>query len=306
MLTKKPLLNVFLVVMEEKSFTRAAELFGRTQPAITQAIQRLETELGETLIDRSGRELALTDAGRVVFEAARRHENLQRELIAQLGELRNKASGRLVIGANESMILYLLPHLICYRHAYPKVKLVVRRSRSREVPDLLLAGDVDFGVVSYISGDARFNSQVLYVDHLSFVLAPDHRLAKKKMLSVKDLEAETFVAHNVASPYRDAVMRAFQQQQTRLNMDIEMPTVESIRRMVQSGLGVAFLPRVCVDQDLRTGILMEIPVKELQLERKIYLLSVDKRPLSHAAVAFQELMKRELTAPSVRGGADQD
>ncbi len=294
MLMKKPLLNVFLVVMEEKSFTRAAEKLGRTQPAITQAIQRLENELGETLIDRSGRELALTDAGRVVFEVARRQENLQRELISQLGELRNKAAGRLVIGANESMILYLLPHLIRYRQAYPKVNLVVRRSRSSEVPDLLLAGDVDFGVVSYITGDERFRSQVLYVDHLSFVVAPNHRLASKKLLTIKDLQAETFIAHNVASPYRDAVLMAFQQQKTQLNMDIEMPTVESIRRMVQSGLGVAFLPRVCVDQDLRTGILREIPVQELQLERKIYLLSVDKRPLSHAAEAFQELMKKEL------------
>lgn len=304
MLLKKPLLNVFLVVIEEKSFTRAAEKLGRTQPAITQAIQRLEIELGEILIDRSGRELALTDAGRVVFEAARRQENLQRELITQLGELRNKAVGRLIIGANESMILYLLPHLIRYRHAYPKVKLVVQRSRSSEVPDLLLAGDVDFGVVSYITGDERFHSQVLYVDHLSFVVAPDHRLAKKKMLTIRDLEAETFVAHNVASPYRDAVMKAFQQQRTHLNMDIEMPTVESIRRMVQSGLGVAFLPRVCVDQDLGTGILKEIPVKELQLERKIYLLSVDKRPLSYAARAFQELMKKELTGSSVRSEAN--
>ncbi len=294
MLPKKPLLNVFLVVMEEKSFTRAAEKLGRTQPAITQAIQRLETEFGETLIDRSGRELALTDAGRVVFEAARRQENLQRELITQLDELRNKAAGRLVIGANESMILYLLPHLIQYRRAYPKVKLVVQRSRSSEVPELLLAGDVDFGVVSYITGDERFHSQVLYVDHLACVMAPDHRLAHKEMLFIKDLEAETFVAHNVASPYRDAVMKAFQLQKTHLNMDIEMPTVESIRRMVQSGLGVAFLPRVCVDQDLRTGILKEIPVKELQLERKIYLLSVDKRPLSHAAEAFQELMRSGL------------
>lgn len=303
---QKSLLNVFLVVMEEKSFTRAAEKLGRTQPAITQAIQRLEMELGETLIDRSGRELALTDAGRVVFEAARRQQNLHRELLTRLDELRNKAMGRLVIGANESMILYLLPHLIRYRRAYPKVKLVVQRSRSSEMPDLLLAGDVDFGVVSYITGDERFRSQVIYVDHLSFVVAPDHRLAEKKMLTIKDLEVETFVAHNVASPYRDAVMKAFQQQKLHLNMDIEMPTVESIRRMVQSGLGVAFLPRVCVDQDLRTGILKEIPVKELHLERKIYLLSVDKRPQSHAAEAFQELMKKELTGSSIHIDMKQD
>ncbi len=306
MLMKKSLLNVFLAVVEEKSFTRAAEKLGRTQPAITQAIQRLETELGELLIDRSGRELALTDAGRVVFEVARRQENLQRELSTRLDELRNMATGRLVIGANESMILYLLPHLIRYRCTYPKVKLVVQRSRSSEMPDLLLAGDVDFGVVSYLTGDERFLSQVLYVDHLSCVVAPEHRLADKKLLFIKDLEAETFVAHNVESPYRDAVMKAFQQQKIHLNMDIEMPTVESIRRMVQSGLGVAFLPRVCVDQDLRTGILKEIPVHELQLERKIYLLSVDKRPLSHAAKAFQELMRKDLTKASIRSEPEQD
>lgn len=298
MLQKKPLLNVFLTVMEEKSFTRAAEILGRTQPAITQAIQRLEMDLGETLIDRSGRELAFTDAGRLVFESARRQENMQRELMTQLGELRNKALGRLVIGANESMILYLLPHLIRYRNAYPKVKLVVQRCRSSEVPELLLAGDVDFGVVSYLTGDERFHSHVLYVDHLSCVVAPGHRLAEKEILFIRDLGAETFVAHNVASPYRDAVVKAFQEQKIPLNMDIEMPTVESIRRMVQSGLGVAFLPRVCVDQDLRTGILKEIPVSELQLERKIYLVSVDKRPLSHAAEAFQELMKKELIRSS--------
>ncbi|MDE3245699.1 MAG: LysR family transcriptional regulator [Acidobacteriota bacterium] len=291
---KPPLLNVFLTLVEEKSFTRAAEKLGRTQPAVTQAIQRLEAELGEPLLDRSGRELALTEAGRVVFEAARRQENLQRELSTRLAELRNKDAGRLVVGANESMILYLLPHLIRYRQAYPKVKLVVQRSRSSEMTELLLAGDVDFGVVSYLTGDERFHSEVLYVDHLSCVVAPDHRLAQKKMLFIRDLGAETFVAHNVASPYRDAVMKAFQQQNIQLNMDIEMPTVESIRRMVQSGLGVAFLPRVCVDQDLRTGILKEIPVSELQLERKIYLVSVDKRPLSHAAGAFQELLKSEL------------
>lgn len=287
-------MNVLLTVVEEKSFTRAAVKLGRTQPAISQAIQRLEVELGETLIDRSGREVALTEAGRMVYEAARRQDNLQRELLSRLGELRNKNAGRLVIGANESMILYLLPHLARYRRAYPKVKLVVRRSRSSEVPELLLAGDVDFGVVSFEAEDARLHSQVLYVDHLSFVVAPEHRLAGRKLLSIKDLEPETFVAHAVASPYRDAVMRAFQQQKVQLNMDIEMPTVESIRRMVQAGTGVAFLPRVCVDQDLRTGILTEIPVKELKLERKIFMVSVAKRPLSHAARAFQELMEKVL------------
>ena len=232
-------LNVFLTVVNERSFTRAAEKLLRTQPAVSLAVQRLESELGETLIDRSGRDLALTDAGKVVFEAARRQENLHQELLSRLAELRNNAVGRLIIGANESMTLYLLPHLCRFRRAYPKVKVVVQRSRSSEMAERLLAGDLDFGVASYRLDDERFQSRVLYVDHLSFLVAPNHRLAGRKMLGIKDLAMETFVAHNVPSPYRDAVIKAFQKAKVPLNTDIEMPTVESIRRMVQAGEGVA-------------------------------------------------------------------
>jgi len=285
-------LNVFLAVVNERSFTRAAEKLLRTQPAVSLAVQRLESELGETLIDRSGRDLALTEAGKVVFDAARRQENLHQELLSRLAELRNKAVGRLVIGANESMTLYLLPHLSRFRRAYPKVKLVVQRSRSGEMPDRLLAGDLDFGVVSYRLDDERFQSRVIYVDHLSFLVAPNHRLANRKMLSIKDLAMETFVAHNVPSPYRDAVIRTFQKARVPLNTDIEMPTVESIRRMVQAGEGVAFLPRLCAEQDLRQGTLKEVPVKELKLERKIHLVRVEKRPLSHSARAFLDMLGR--------------
>jgi DNA-binding transcriptional LysR family regulator len=286
-------LNIFLTVVKERSFTRAAEKLYRTQPAISLAIQRLENELGERLLDRSGRDLALTEAGKLVYDCARRQENLQRELSNQLAELRNKAIGRLVVGANESMTFYLLPHLCQFRHEYPKIKLVVQRSRSTELPDHLAAGDVDFGIVSYRPDDERFDSIPIYTDHLSFVVPPNHRLAGRKTVSIKDLGMESFVGHNVPSPYRDNVIREFQRHKVTLNVDLEMPTVESIRLMVQAGQGLAFLPRLCVEQDLRQGLLEEIKVKELSLERTIYLVRVSKRPLGHAAKAFLDLVQKE-------------
>ena len=292
------LLNVFFTVANEKSFTRAAEKLFRTQPAISLAIQRLEAEVGEPLIDRSGRELSLTDAGRIVYETARQQENLQRSLHTQLTELRNKGVGRLVIGANESMTLYLLPHLSRFRRAYPKVKLVVQRSRSGEIPDRLLAGDVDLGVVSYQLEDERFRSQTLYVDHLSFVVPPEHRLAKRASVPLAELAMEVFIAHNVASPYRDAVIKAFHRAKVPLNMDVEMPTVESIRRMVQANEGVAFLPRMCVDRDLAQGTLRELQVEGLNIERTIRLVSVERRPLSHAAKAFMDTVREDLERAS--------
>lgn len=287
-------LNIFLTVVKERSFTRAAEKLYRTQPAISLAIQRLENDLGERLLDRSGRELTLTEAGKLVYDCARRQENLQRELSNQLAELRNKAIGRLVIGANESMTFYLLPYVCQFRQQYPKIKLVVQRSRSTELPDHLAAGDVDFGIVSYRPDDERFDSVPLYTDHLSFIMPPNHRLATRKVVSIKDLGMESFVGHNVASPYRDNIIREFQRHKVPLNVDLEMPTVESVRLMVQAGQGLAFLPRLCVEQDLQQGLLKEVKVKEILLERTIYLVRVSKRPLGHAAKAFLELVHAEI------------
>ena len=101
---------------------------------------------------------------------------------------------------------------------------------------------------------------------------------------------ETFIAHNVISPYREAVIQQFQKHGVPLNMPIEMPTVETIRRLVQADLGVAFLPTMCVQQDLETGTLVTVKVKEMQMERKIYLLRPSRRGLSYAAGAFLELL----------------
>src|SRR5579883_1487523 len=101
-------LQVFLTVATEKSFSRAAEKLLRTQPAVSLALQRLEQEIGDKLINRSGKELILTDAGRTVLEYARRFQSLQQELDNSLAELRDNSAGRLVIGANESATLYLL------------------------------------------------------------------------------------------------------------------------------------------------------------------------------------------------------
>jgi DNA-binding transcriptional LysR family regulator len=283
-------LRVFLTVATEKSFSRAAEKLHRTQPAISLALQRLENELGERLIDRSAKDLVLTDAGRTVIEYARRFDNLSGELQLSLAELRDNSAGRLSIGANESTTLYLLRHIERYRKLFPKVKVEVRRSLSSRVPSEIVDGNLELGVISYDPHDERLVSSVIFTDALAFVVSPKHPLASKKLLSIRDLGGETFIAHNVISPYREAVVREFQRQGVPLNMAIEMPTVETIRRLVQAELGVAFLPMMCVQQDLEARTLVSVKVKEMQIERKIYLLRPSRRALSYAAAAFLELL----------------
>ena len=283
-------LQVFLTVATERSFSRAAEKMFRTQPAISLALQRLELELGEKLIDRTGKDLILTDAGRTVLEFARRFQSLKLELDNSLAELRDNSAGRLAIGANESTTLYLLQHIQRYRELYPKIKVQVRRSLSSKIPDELIDGNLELGVISFDPDDERIKSKVIYTDSLAFVVSPRHRLAHKKTVSIADLGSEIFIAHNVVSPYRDLVLREFQAHKTPLNMSVEMPTIEAIRRLVQSNMGVAFLPRMCVEQEIEQKMLCEIRVKELHVERKIRLVYPARRGLSHAARAFLEVL----------------
>jgi DNA-binding transcriptional LysR family regulator len=201
------------------------------------------------------------------------------------------AAGRLVIGANETTSLYLMHHIVNYRRQYPKVKVQVRRTLSSRIPSQLIDGDLELGVISYDPEDDRLESHVIYIDHLCFVVSPAHRFAQREQVSIRELGMETFIAHNVLSPYREVVLKAFQRAKVPLNMDVEMPTVETIRMMVARNEGVAFVPKMCVEQDLEQGLLKEVKVEELNVERKIRLIFPARRVLSHAAQAFLEIVK---------------
>ena len=283
-------LRVFMTVANERSFSRAAEKLERTQPAVSLALQRLESELGEKLLDRSAKDVMLTDAGRTVLEYARRFQNLESELQNSMAELRDHSAGRLVIGANESTGLYLLHHIEQYRKLYPRIKVQVRRSFSSRIPDEIVDGNLELGVISYQPRDERLKSRVIFSDSLAFVVAPKHRLAARKEVPISELADEIFIAHNVISPYREIVLRVFQDRGVRLNMDIEMPTVETIRWMVEANQGVAFLPRMCVEQEIAEKRLVSVRVPEIDVERKIYLVQPSRRAVSYAADAFLQLV----------------
>jgi len=151
-------------------------------------------------------------------------------------------------------------------------------------------GNLELGVVSYDPVNKQIRSKVIYTDSLAFIVSPKHRLAGRKVVSITDLGSEIFIAHNVVSPYRDVVLQQFQEHGVPLRMEVEMPTIETIRKLVQSNAGVAFLPRMCVEQEIEAKLLHEIKVKEMHVERKIRLIYPAKRALSHAARAFLEVV----------------
>jgi DNA-binding transcriptional LysR family regulator len=279
-------LEVLLTVAQEQSFSRAAQALHRTQPAVSQAIRRLERELGEPLFDRSSKDGTLTAAGRVLHEFAQQMLNLRQGAHAAIKELKDLQRGKLALSANEYTVMYLLPILPVFRARHPHIKVEVKRSLASRIPSQILDRDVEIGVVSYKPGDSAIASVAVLTDELVLVVAPDHPLARKEVVSIRELGAESFIAHNVPSPYREKVVRTFEKYKTPLNISIEMPTLEAIKRLVEQGMGVALIPRLATQAELAGKQLMALTVKEMRSERAINLIYRKGATLSHAAKAF--------------------
>ena len=279
-------LEVFLAVAREGGFSRAADKLYRTQSAVSQAVRKLELEIGEPLFDRSSREGLLTDAGRVLQEYAESLLNVRENAREALAELRELQKGKLVIGANEFTALYLLRVLAEFGRLHPAIRIMVQRSLGSQIPDDVLRHKCEFGVLTYDPEDPELASVVVYSDELILVVPPQHPLARDSRVSIRQLGAESFVAHIVSSPYREKVIQAFKKYKTPLHMGVELPTLQAIKRFVAMGSGVAFLPEISVEDEIARGELVRIPVQELKVHRKLRLIYRKSAALSHAGRAF--------------------
>jgi DNA-binding transcriptional LysR family regulator len=284
-------LETFLAVAEERSFSRAATRLHRTQPAVSQAIAKLESELGEVLLERSSRDGTLTDAGEVLREYAVKLLNLRTEATGALSELRELHRGRLNLAANEYTCLYLLPVLDEFRRRNPRIKIAVQRALASRIPDEVLMHSVEIGVLSFKPEDAQVRSVVVYRDELDFVVNPKHPLAREEEVSIRQLGAQNFIAHNIPSPQRQKVIDTFKRHKTPLRMGVELPSLEAIKRFVEMGNGVALVPGLTVRTELKSGSLVRVRVRELQLERRLRLVYRRQASLSHVAVAFLKVVE---------------
>ena len=278
-------LEVFLTVAEERSFSRAAARLHRTQPAISQVIAKLEADLGETLLERPSRDGTLTDAGEVLKEYARKILNLRTEAGAALTQLRSLHFGRLSLAANEYTCLL-------FRQRHSGVHVTVQRALASRIADDVLEHSVELGVLSFRPVNPQVCSTVVYRDQLVCIVSPAHALAGAGKTSITRLGQESFVAHNITSPMREKVIAAFGRKRTPLRMDVELPSLEAIKRFVERGEGVALVPKLAVETELGSGALVAVEVPELHMERALRLVWRKRAGLSHAAQNFVALVER--------------
>ncbi|HEV2864086.1 MAG TPA: LysR family transcriptional regulator [Pyrinomonadaceae bacterium] len=290
-------LEFFVSVIEEGGFSKAAERVYRTQPAVSIAIRRLEEEVGAPLLDRSQKSPTLTDAGRIVYDYARRILSLRDQARDAVGELRALQRGRVRVGANESTSLYLLPDVIlAFRDRHPGVKVEIYRHASARLPREVLDGNLDFALTAYEPADSDLASFPVLEDELVLVTHPAHPLAGRDSVTVEELGRESFLAHNVKAASRNRVVEAFAEHHTPLNIALELATIETIKRFVLKQVGIAFVPHMCVAEELEAGALSSVPVRGLDYRRTIWAIHRRGATHSHATEAFLKLLREHTQA----------
>src|SRR5437763_8572026 len=199
-------LRIFLAVAEERSFSRAAAKVHRTQPAVSQAVKRLEDELGEQLFARSSKSGTLTDAGRVLQNYGQRLVRLAEEAESAMRELRDLRRGRVLIGANEAAVHTLLPLIARFRQRYADIAIDVRRVPARQIAVEVQQGSLDFGALTFRPTEQGLLEVPVGTDELALLVPPPHELARRRQIAMEDVAKEPVVAHNDPSPARERVL----------------------------------------------------------------------------------------------------
>jgi DNA-binding transcriptional LysR family regulator len=285
-------LKTFLAVAQERSFSRAAAKVHRTQPAVSQAVRRLEIDLGEQLFDRSSKTGTLTDAGKVLQNYGERLVRLAEEAESAMRELRDLRRGRVLIGANEAAVHTLLPLIGKFRDSYPDIAIDVRRVPARQIAVEVQQGSLDFGALTFHPVEEGLLEVPVGSDELVLLVSPSHDLAKRRQVSMAEVAAHPVIAHNDPSPARERVLRLFEEQQIPLNMVIALPSLDGIKRAVELSLGVALLPRRCAVTEIASKRLMAVPINGISRKREVTLVC-RKAHRSHAAEAFLKVAQEK-------------
>ena len=207
-------------------------------------------------------------------------------------DLRELQEGKVSISANEHTVFYLLPVIEEFRRQYPKIKVEVHRGVASRIPKEVTSREVELGVISFTPSEHSIKAIHVMTDSLVVIVAPEHRLARRDVISINDLGDEVLIAHNAQSPYRQSVIEAFDRNRTPMNIAIELPSLEAIKRLVEAGSGVALVPRLTAESEIAGRRLAALRVKELKLERKLNIIYRKNSVLSHAAGAFIETAQK--------------
>jgi DNA-binding transcriptional LysR family regulator len=290
-------LRVFLKVAELEHITRASEALNLSQPAVTKTIQSLEHEVGLDLVERQGRRIALTHAGRVLQGYAHQMFALEKEMEVALSSLREIEGGEVTLASNTTAGVYLLPPIVArFRESYPQVTLHISILNSQEIIDATMNWDLDFGLVE---GDPRnlppgLKVTVFAHDLLVLVVSPRHRWCGPTPIRPEMLGANELLLREHGSGLREVIEQSLLRQGIRVQPLFTLTDNEAIKQMAMSGVGAAIVSSLSVQRELEKGDLVQVPMEGLELRPQLSLVQRTDKQLSKAAETFCTFLRPAL------------
>jgi LysR family transcriptional regulator, transcriptional activator of the cysJI operon len=291
-------LAAFCTVVERKSFSQAAERLGVTQPAVSLQVRALEERLGQRLLDRSGRSVEPTEAGRRLYKSAQRMLHLEEQLLEDVAAAdHGPLTGTLEIGASTGPGAHLVPLLLCeFQQDHPDLRVALSISDTQAVVDRVAAREVELGVVGALRRHRSLVFEPLVQDEIVLAVPPGHPAAGGE-INLEDLRAETLIAMQEGAGVRHVVEDELRQAGLRvrgLDSKLELGLQESVKSAVAAGFGVAFISRTAIEGELAAGTFAWARVSGIEPLRQVYVVRARTRPSSRAAEAFLAFAAEQL------------
>ena len=282
-------IETFLEVAKLSSFSRAAERRFRTQPAISSQIRSLEEEVGAKLLDRSGGRVAVTAAGKVFQKYAEETIEQRRVMLIALAEMYRVPRGEIVVSANEGTCLHILPEVFAeFKRQYPDVAVNVKRSEHQKILEALIENSCDFGVVSMPIKDKRYTVVPIHRDELVVITPVKHPLAGRNEVSLADVAQYRLLLPKLGRT-RDTLESLFHERRLKPIISMELDSSELTKRFVAADVGISFISRSNVAEELKAKTLTALKIADAVLQRDLALVFRKDKALSRAALAFIEI-----------------
>jgi DNA-binding transcriptional LysR family regulator len=282
-------LETFLEVARHASFSRAAEKRFRTQPAISAQIRALEEEVGARLFDRSGGRVSLTAAGKEFQKYVEETLEARKQMVTHLAEMEHVPRGEIVVGANEGTCLHVLPEVFAeFKKQYGGVAVSIKSAESTKVLESIIDNSVDFGIVSLPVSDNRLTVVPIHRDELVVITAPRHPLARMKAVPMAEAAKYPLLLPK-SGHTRDALEEIFFERRLKAAISMELDSSELLKRFAAADVGVGFIARSNVLDDVRAGLLAAMPLADVTIKRDLALVFRKDKALSRAALAFIDI-----------------
>jgi len=287
-------LKVFADLAESKSFTKTAHINGVTQSAVSQQIGAMERQFHSLLIERSKKQFRLTREGTVLYDFSKQIVETYDALQGKLQELKAVVSGSIRLATVYSIGLHILPPYIQrFLRAHPTVNVNVAYRHAREVYEDVLSNVSDLGMVAYPWKDPHLELVPFRKEPMVLICAPDHPLAKRKSLKLAALAREKLIMFEAGIPTRTATDRALRDHGITPHPVMEFDNVETLKRAVEIGAGVALAPQTSVVQEVADGTLSQVKLEDADLDRPLAIVHKKNKVLSPAIKQFIALLKKE-------------